>query len=141
MAKLKRVLYYTSDPINGITSLELTKRDDSVNVEIFYSNTTTFDASRKIVCNASSPTNFSTDFNGYKPKYIGIYALADSSFDLGKIEFDCVDHYYTLGVLSKNDAYSTVSEKVYSAPGRVLQLRRPQLPLTSLRGGLTRVII
>lgn len=99
----------TSDPINGITSLELTKRDDSVNVEILYSNTTTFDASRKIVCNASSPTNFSTDFNGYKPKYIGIYALADSSFDLGKIEFDCVDHYYTLGVLSKNDARGTVS--------------------------------
>ncbi len=100
-----------SDPINGITNLELTKRDDTVNVEILYSNTMSFDASRKVVINASSPTNFSTDFNGYKPKYIGIYALADSSFNLGKIEFDCVDHYHTLSVLSKNDARGTVTSE------------------------------
>ncbi len=68
-----------TQPITGMTGMTLTKNASTADFKIYWSNTTSFTEDKSVLFNTSSALTVSTDFNGYIPNYIKIYANANSA--------------------------------------------------------------
>lgn len=104
--------YFTNtEPIMGMTSISIEKNNTSANIGVYWSNTTSFDASRYQVFDTSTPLNVSTDFSGYQPNYIKVVALgaSNSSIKSAKIDFSCSNLYPSLTLTNANPSMGTVS--------------------------------
>lgn len=98
-------------PINGMISLSVEKADTSACIGVYWSNTTTFDASRYVEFDATTLTNVMTDFNGYKPNYLKVVALGtnNSAINNMAISFHCTNYYHNLTLNNTNPTMGSVS--------------------------------
>ena len=99
-----------TQPITGMTGMTLTKNSSAADFKIYWSNTTTFTEDKSVLFDTSSGMTVSTNFNGYLPNYIKIYANVNSAIKDGVIEFSCSNNYPSLSL-------STNSSTMGSATG------------------------
>lgn len=88
-----------TEPITGMTTLNLEKANSSAHIGVYWSETTSFDATRYVEFATSTPLEISTNFDGYKPNYIKIVALGGiaSSINSATLIFHCIDYYPSIG--------------------------------------------
>jgi uncharacterized repeat protein (TIGR02543 family) len=100
-----------TSPINGMISLNIEKADIGAHIGVYWSNTTTFDASRYIVFDESSLLNVTTDFNGYKPNYLKVVALGANNSGINNmaITFHCANYYHNITLNNANPTMGSVS--------------------------------
>ncbi len=98
-----------TQPISGMTKLTIVKRASAANLKVYWSNSQTFDESRSIAFDTTSPLTIETTFDDYKPNYIKLTTLAQSAIDSMLIEFDCSDYYPSVDVYSSSSLMGSVS--------------------------------
>jgi hypothetical protein len=104
--------YFTNtDPIHGMKSLSLTKGSASASIQVFWSNTLTFDDTKSATYDSTSPVTVTCDFNAYLPNYFKVLALgsSNSSIKSGLLSFSCYNTYPTLNVTSESETKGTVA--------------------------------
>lgn len=104
-----------TQPITGMTGMTLTKNSSSADFKIYWSNTTTFTEDKSVLFDTSSAMTVSTNFNGYLPNYIKIYANANSAIKDGVIEFSCSNNYPSLSLSTNSSTMgSTTGAGLYA---------------------------
>ncbi len=104
-----------TQPITGMTGMTLTKNSSSADFKIYWSNTTTFTEDKSVLFDTSSTMTVSTNFNGYLPNYIKIYANVNSAIKDGVIEFSCSNNYPSLSLSTNSSTMgSTTGAGLYA---------------------------
>lgn len=104
-----------TQPITGMTGMTLTKNSSSADLKIYWSNTTSFTEDKSVLFDTSSAMTVSTNFNGYLPNYIKIYANVNSAIKDGVIEFSCSNNYPSLSLSTNSSTMgSTTGAGLYA---------------------------
>ena len=104
-----------TQPITGMTGMTLTKNSSAADFKIYWSNTTTFTEDKSVLFDTSSAMTVSTNFNGYLPNYIKIYANVNSAIKDGVIEFSCSNNYRSLSLSTNSSTMgSTTGAGLYA---------------------------
>jgi uncharacterized repeat protein (TIGR02543 family) len=104
--------YFTNtDPISGMKSITLTKANASTSLQVFWSETKTFDSAKSATYDATSAATFTCDFGGYLPDYLKVVALGTGTAAItsGSIAFSWSDSYPTLTLAINNPEFGSVS--------------------------------
>jgi uncharacterized repeat protein (TIGR02543 family) len=104
--------YFTNtDKISGMKSITLTKTNTSTSLQIFWSETKTFDSAKSATYDTTSATTFTCDFAGYSPNYIKVVALGTGTAAItsGSIAFSCLNSYPTLTLTADHPTMGSVT--------------------------------
>lgn len=101
--------FYNSDPIHGISSIDLSFKTDNKTFDIYYSADLTFDNHQSFTSSTSSSTTFY--FNNYFPNYFKIVNTSGANFNISSINvtLSCEQNYPTLYISSENETMGSVS--------------------------------
>jgi hypothetical protein len=103
--------FANADPIYGMKGITLSKANSTTGLQVFWSETKTFDSAKSAVYDANSAATVTCDFGGYSPNYLKVVVIGTqkASIASGSISCSWANSYPMLTLTNANPDFGSVS--------------------------------